>query len=332
MPTCSRRRPGLRVFSNSPHPMLPAWSALAPNSIRASPIPSMQGIPSSVFPAWAFRCRKHFRDVSARASSIFPSCRPETTCWKPDARRSGSRAWSAGAGVPRGVRGAPPSPRCGTFMAPRQRGSPTAARSCCRRICACAGRWHQQEVKPPFPLSTGSAAGQSWDAAALHGLLELIERDAASLWWQGGSRGKSIPPGDEAEIMAETLLAQLRQGASARRSWLLDITTDIGVPCVAADLLHGGWLWLCLWAGRAADTQGRCPLRRSGNVPGRTGPCGGRSEAPGARRGRAERAGPNSPAACDDAERRSVSAAAAGAGALAHLAIDIDRSGAPCCG
>jgi ribosomal protein S12 methylthiotransferase accessory factor len=92
----------------------------------------------------------------------------------------------------------------------------------------------QQEVKPPFPLSTGSAAGRSWDAAALHGLLELIERDAASLWWQGGNRGKSIPPGDEAEIMAAALLAQLRQGASARRSWLLDITTDIGVPCVAA--------------------------------------------------------------------------------------------------
>jgi ribosomal protein S12 methylthiotransferase accessory factor len=92
----------------------------------------------------------------------------------------------------------------------------------------------RQEVKPLFPLSTGSAAGTSWDAAALHGLLELIERDAASLWWLGGNRGKSIPPGDEAEITTKTLLAQLRQGASARRSWLLDITTDIGVPCVAA--------------------------------------------------------------------------------------------------
>jgi ribosomal protein S12 methylthiotransferase accessory factor len=92
----------------------------------------------------------------------------------------------------------------------------------------------RQEVKPPFPLSTGSAAGRSWDAAALHGLLELIERDAASLWWHGGSRGKSVSPGDEAQIVAEALLAQLRQGASARRSWLLDITTDIGVPCVAA--------------------------------------------------------------------------------------------------
>jgi ribosomal protein S12 methylthiotransferase accessory factor len=91
-----------------------------------------------------------------------------------------------------------------------------------------------QEVKPPFPLSTGSAAGTSWDAAALHGMLELIERDAASLWWQGGKRAASIPPGDEAEVMADALLVQLRQGASARRSWLLDITTDIGVPCVAA--------------------------------------------------------------------------------------------------
>jgi ribosomal protein S12 methylthiotransferase accessory factor len=92
----------------------------------------------------------------------------------------------------------------------------------------------RQEVKPPFPLSTGSAAGRCWDAAALHGLLEWIERDAASLWWQGGNPGKSLPPGDEAEVIARTLLAELRQGAAGRRSWLLDITTDIGVPCVAA--------------------------------------------------------------------------------------------------
>jgi ribosomal protein S12 methylthiotransferase accessory factor len=92
----------------------------------------------------------------------------------------------------------------------------------------------RQEIKPPFPLSTGSAAGTSWDAAALHGLLELIERDAASLWWKGGSRAGLIPPQHEAHVMAEALLPRLRQNASARRSWLLDITTDIGVPCVAA--------------------------------------------------------------------------------------------------
>ncbi len=92
----------------------------------------------------------------------------------------------------------------------------------------------QREIRPPFPLSTGSAAGTSWDVAALHGLLEVIERDAASLWWWGGNRGRSIPPQHEAHIMAQALLARLRQNTSARRSWLLDITTDIGVPSVAA--------------------------------------------------------------------------------------------------
>jgi ribosomal protein S12 methylthiotransferase accessory factor len=92
----------------------------------------------------------------------------------------------------------------------------------------------RQEIKPPFPLGTGSAAGVSWDAAALHGLLELIERDAASLWWRGGDRGGSIPQQHEAQLMAEALLPRLRQNVSARRNWLLDITTDIGVPCVAA--------------------------------------------------------------------------------------------------
>lgn len=92
----------------------------------------------------------------------------------------------------------------------------------------------QREINSPFMLGTGSAAGVSWAAAAVHGLLELIERDAASLWWRGGKPGRPIPPQDETGLMAEALLLLLRQGVSARRNWLLDITTDIGVPCVAS--------------------------------------------------------------------------------------------------
>jgi ribosomal protein S12 methylthiotransferase accessory factor len=93
----------------------------------------------------------------------------------------------------------------------------------------------QRDFAPPFPLSIGSAAGPSREAAALHGLLELIERDAASLWWRGGRRGRSIPPQHAANAVAEDLLRQLRRSSSAsRRTWLLDITTDIGVPSVAA--------------------------------------------------------------------------------------------------
>ena len=90
-----------------------------------------------------------------------------------------------------------------------------------------------QDFVPPFPLSTGSAAGTSWEGAALHGLLELIERDAASLWWRGGSRGRAVPL--DVEAGAQALLRELRAGAAMpRRSWLLDITTDIGVPAITA--------------------------------------------------------------------------------------------------
>jgi ribosomal protein S12 methylthiotransferase accessory factor len=92
----------------------------------------------------------------------------------------------------------------------------------------------QRQIEPPFPLSIGSAAGISWEAAAVHGLFELIERDAASLWWRGGRRGRLIPAAHEAQSAARELLSRLRQQVSARRSWLLDITSDLGIPCVAA--------------------------------------------------------------------------------------------------
>lgn len=98
---------------------------------------------------------------------------------------------------------------------------------CLRRPRAC------QEFAPPFPLSIGSAAGTSWEGAALHGLLELIERDAASLWWHGGKLGRTVA--SDVEASAQALLAELRSGVPApRRSWLLDITTDTGVPAVTA--------------------------------------------------------------------------------------------------
>jgi ribosomal protein S12 methylthiotransferase accessory factor len=90
-----------------------------------------------------------------------------------------------------------------------------------------------QEFAPAFPLSIGSAAGPSWEAAALHGLLELIERDAASLWWRGGRPGRAVAA--EVEASANALLRELRAGVSAaRHNRLLDITTDTGIPAVVA--------------------------------------------------------------------------------------------------
>jgi ribosomal protein S12 methylthiotransferase accessory factor len=86
----------------------------------------------------------------------------------------------------------------------------------------------------PLKLSTGCAAGVTQEAATLHGLLELIERDAVALWWRGGRRGRPIGPETEAGDAAVTLLAQIRQGHGDRQTVLLDITTDLGIPVIAA--------------------------------------------------------------------------------------------------
>jgi ribosomal protein S12 methylthiotransferase accessory factor len=89
-------------------------------------------------------------------------------------------------------------------------------------------------LKPHTALSVGVAAGPSLDWAASRALLELIERDAASLWWTGGRRGKTVPLDEPAMVEIARLLATLRQQTNDRNSWLLDITTDIGIPVVAA--------------------------------------------------------------------------------------------------
>jgi len=92
----------------------------------------------------------------------------------------------------------------------------------------------EQDLKPPHKLSSGCAAGTTVEAATLRALLELIERDAVALWWRGGRRGRSIAPNSLAARAAAELLAQVRQGNTDRQTWLLDITTDIGIPAVAA--------------------------------------------------------------------------------------------------
>jgi ribosomal protein S12 methylthiotransferase accessory factor len=86
----------------------------------------------------------------------------------------------------------------------------------------------------PFKLSSGCAAGPTFEAAALHGMLELVERDAASLWWRGGVRGRMVALEGPAIAAAAALVAQARSGANTRRTWLLDITTDLDVPSIVA--------------------------------------------------------------------------------------------------
>lgn len=98
-----------------------------------------------------------------------------------------------------------------------------------------------RDINPPWPLSTGCGAGTDPLHATLHGLLELIERDALALWLRGGMRAHAVPPGPGA-----VLLGRLRgEAAVGRRTWLLDITSDIGVPVVVAAACNDDGFGLC---------------------------------------------------------------------------------------
>ncbi len=78
--------------------------------------------------------------------------------------------------------------------------------------------------------SNGCASGPTPEAAKLAALLELIERDATGRWWYGRRRR---PPIEPAQLpLPGTLLAWLAE--RPRRSLLFDITTDLGVPVLAA--------------------------------------------------------------------------------------------------
>ena len=84
------------------------------------------------------------------------------------------------------------------------------------------------------PVTTsGCAAAPTLQLAILRGLLELVERDAAALWWYGGRRPGAL---DTASRTAgQTFVARLRVGSSSDRSMqFLDLTTDIALPVIAA--------------------------------------------------------------------------------------------------
>jgi len=81
--------------------------------------------------------------------------------------------------------------------------------------------------------STGVSAGIDIKTACEMGLLEVIERDAVGLWWYGGRQARRI---DQA-FLVETGFMEFAhgiRGSSERKFWLLDITTDLGIPVVGA--------------------------------------------------------------------------------------------------
>lgn len=164
-------------------------------------------IPPEALALFSARQRAHFDDPARRPPHAVarPAPRPgETAWWAP--------AWSLTAGARRYL----PFGFCYAH-APRE------------------SRRHS------LWTSNGCAAGNTREEAILQGMLELVERDAAAIWWYGAVRRRAI---DAACLPPATRARVARSLGAAWRHWLLDLTHDFGIPVAAAVGRHratGRW-------------------------------------------------------------------------------------------
>lgn len=76
--------------------------------------------------------------------------------------------------------------------------------------------------------SNGCAAGASYEDAVLQGLFELVERDSVAVWWYN-----RVPrPQVDLAAMDDPFIAEMQDWFAriGREFWVLDLTTDLGIP------------------------------------------------------------------------------------------------------
>ncbi|WP_426433905.1 TOMM precursor leader peptide-binding protein [Bradyrhizobium genosp. P] len=76
--------------------------------------------------------------------------------------------------------------------------------------------------------SNGCAAGNTREEAIVQGFLELMERDAYAIWWYNRSQRAEVDLSQFDDSYVRDLKTQLED--SGRRLWVLDITSDLGIP------------------------------------------------------------------------------------------------------
>ena len=80
--------------------------------------------------------------------------------------------------------------------------------------------------------SNGCAAGNTLEEAIVQGFLELVERDAYAIWWYNRLQRPEVDLSQFNDYYVRDLQAQLAD--NERRLWLLDVTSDLGVPTYVA--------------------------------------------------------------------------------------------------
>ncbi|WP_157063298.1 TOMM precursor leader peptide-binding protein [Luteipulveratus mongoliensis] len=80
--------------------------------------------------------------------------------------------------------------------------------------------------------SNGSASGNTLEEAILQGFCEIVERDAVAIWWYNRTPVRGV---DLSSIDDPYIATMQGYYASMDRSiWVLDLTSDLGIPTFAA--------------------------------------------------------------------------------------------------
>ncbi|RCK37765.1 hypothetical protein TH19_06915 [Thalassospira profundimaris] len=80
--------------------------------------------------------------------------------------------------------------------------------------------------------SNGCATGGSIEEAILQGFLELVERDAISIWWYN----RLVPRRVSLDGLDDAFVAKMQAHYQSlgRTFWVIDLTTDLGIPVMIA--------------------------------------------------------------------------------------------------
>ena len=83
--------------------------------------------------------------------------------------------------------------------------------------------------------SNGCAAGNTRDEAIVQGFLELIERDAYAIWWYNRVQRAEVDLDQFDDFYVRDLQTQFAE--AGRKLWVLDVTSDLGIPTYVA-IMH----------------------------------------------------------------------------------------------
>ena len=92
--------------------------------------------------------------------------------------------------------------------------------------------FHEASGDQIGPHSNGCASGNKFEEAVIQGFLELVERDACAIWWYNRLHRAEIDLDKLGDSYIRDLRAEL--AAKGRGLWVLDVTSDLGIPVAVA--------------------------------------------------------------------------------------------------